>query len=45
MVTPYEDTVLSFVDQVGEFEEGAGTKPAETPWTGGVVVFGVDWGE
>ncbi|KAL1676010.1 hypothetical protein EV122DRAFT_217340 [Schizophyllum commune] len=41
LVTPYEDTVLSFVDQVGEFEEGAGTKPAETPWTGEGSLFSV----
>lgn len=41
LVAPYEDTVLSFVDQVAEFTEGAGTKPEETPWTSEESLFSV----
>ncbi|KAH6616066.1 carbohydrate esterase family 16 protein [Chaetomium sp. MPI-SDFR-AT-0129] len=39
LVTPYEPTVLSFVDQVAEFSGSIGGE--EKPWTGEDALFGV----
>ncbi|KAL1744888.1 SGNH hydrolase-type esterase domain-containing protein [Schizophyllum fasciatum] len=41
LVAPYEASVLSFVDQVGEFATGAGQRPPETPWEGARALFSV----
>lgn len=41
LVTPYEPTVLSFVDQVGEFNASIAKHPAGAPWTSENSLFGV----
>lgn len=41
LVTPYEPTVLSFVDQVTEFSQSIASHPASTPWTSANSLFGV----
>jgi len=33
LVTPYEPTVLSFIDQVAEFSSSVGKKPKGYKWT------------
>ncbi|KAF8148146.1 hypothetical protein K438DRAFT_2087483 [Mycena galopus ATCC 62051] len=40
LVTPYEPTVLSLIDQVNEFlTGGVAAKPATTPWTSANALF------
>lgn len=41
IVTPYEPTVLSFVDQIGQFEASLAKKPATAPWTSDNTLFAV----
>ncbi|ETS76236.1 hypothetical protein PFICI_11623 [Pestalotiopsis fici W106-1] len=41
LVTPYADTVLSFVDQVGEFSTSLASKPDWAPWTSDNTLVGV----
>ncbi|KAJ7777694.1 hypothetical protein DFH07DRAFT_731107 [Mycena maculata] len=41
LVAPYLPTVLSLINQVSEFLEGAGTKPATSPWTSKNSLFSV----
>lgn len=41
LVTPYEPTVLSFVDQVTEFSNSIASHPSTTPWTSENSLFGV----
>ncbi|KAJ6488796.1 hypothetical protein C8R45DRAFT_992883 [Mycena sanguinolenta] len=42
LVTPYEPTVLSLIDQVNEFlTGGVASKPATTPWTSANALFSV----
>lgn len=41
LVPPYTPTVLSYVDQVNQFLNGAGKKPASTPWTSSNALFSV----
>jgi phospholipase/lecithinase/hemolysin len=41
LVTPYEPTVLSFVDQVNEFSEYLARKPSWAPWTSADTLVGV----
>ncbi|KAL2257533.1 hypothetical protein VTK26DRAFT_9512 [Humicola hyalothermophila] len=41
LVTPYQPTVLSFVDQVAQFSESIAGKPDYAPWTGTSALFGV----
>lgn len=41
LVTPYEPTVLSFVDQVTEFSNSIASHPSTTPWTSENALFGV----
>jgi hypothetical protein len=41
LVKPYKPTVLSLTDQVNEFLNGAGTKPAATPWKSSDTLFSV----
>ncbi|KAJ7325951.1 hypothetical protein DFH08DRAFT_1028020 [Mycena albidolilacea] len=42
LVTPFEPTVLSLIDQVNEFlTGGVASKPATTPWTSADALFSV----
>ncbi|KAI0167653.1 hypothetical protein BJ166DRAFT_520377 [Pestalotiopsis sp. NC0098] len=41
LVAPYADTVLSFVDQVGEFSQSLASKPDWAPWTSDNALVGV----
>lgn len=41
IVKPYADTVLSMVDQVNQFSNSLGKKPANVPWTAKNTVVGV----
>ncbi|KAJ7892683.1 hypothetical protein B0H13DRAFT_2528752 [Mycena leptocephala] len=42
LVTPFEPTVLSLIDQVNEFlTGGVASKPATTPWTSANALFSV----
>jgi phospholipase/lecithinase/hemolysin len=41
LVPPYTPTVLSLVDQVNQFLNGAGKKPAATPWTSSNSLFAI----
>ncbi|CAN8104103.1 unnamed protein product [Discula destructiva] len=41
LVTPYEPTVLSLVDQVTEFSDSIASHPSTTPWTSRDTLFGV----
>jgi phospholipase/lecithinase/hemolysin len=41
LVAPYADTVLSFVDQVGEFSASLAAKPDWAPWTASDTLVGV----
>lgn len=41
LVAPYADTVLSFVDQVGEFSQYLASKPDWAPWTSEDALVGV----
>lgn len=41
LVTPWRPDVLSLTDQVAQFLEGAGKKPAETRWTSDNSLFSV----
>ncbi|KAF5679412.1 cellulose-binding GDSL lipase acylhydrolase [Fusarium heterosporum] len=41
IVKPYADTVLSMVDQVNQFSNSVGKKPANVPWTAKNTVVGV----
>lgn len=41
LVTPYEPSVLSFVDQVGEFSESIASHPSYAPWTAENTLVGV----
>jgi hypothetical protein len=42
LVTPFEPTVLSLIDQVNEFlTGGVASKPATTPWTSTNTLFSV----
>ncbi|KAJ7627131.1 hypothetical protein FB45DRAFT_991263 [Roridomyces roridus] len=42
LVTPFEPTVLSLIDQVNEFlTGGVASKPASTPWTSANALFSV----
>jgi len=41
LVTPFEPTVLSFVDQVGQFDEFFASHPAEAPWQSDSTLFAI----
>ncbi|KAF3013731.1 hypothetical protein E8E14_006402 [Neopestalotiopsis sp. 37M] len=41
LVAPYADTVLSFVDQVGEFSASLAAKPDWAPWSADDTLVGV----
>lgn len=41
IVTPYESSVLSFVDQVAEFSESIASHPSYAPWTAENTLVGV----
>jgi hypothetical protein len=41
LVTPYEPTVLSFVDQVKEFNSSIASHPSYAPWTAANTLVGV----
>lgn len=41
LVAPYADTVLSFVDQIGEFSQSLASKPDWAPWTSDNALVGV----
>jgi phospholipase/lecithinase/hemolysin len=41
IVKPYQDTVLSMVDQVNQFSNSVGKKPTKVPWTAKNTVVGV----
>ena len=41
LVTPWTTGVLCLTDQVQQFLEGAGTKPAETKWTEKNALFSI----
>ncbi|SPJ72286.1 related to cellulose-binding GDSL lipase/acylhydrolase [Fusarium torulosum] len=41
IVKPYQDTVLSMVDQVNQFSNSVGKKPAKVPWTAKNTIVGV----
>ncbi|KAJ7053048.1 hypothetical protein C8F01DRAFT_1375591 [Mycena amicta] len=41
LVTPFEPTVLSLTDQVNEFLNGVGKKPASAQWTSANALFSV----
>lgn len=41
LVTPYQPTVLSFVDQVAEFSGSIASKPSYAPWTAQNSLFGI----
>ncbi|TBU26745.1 hypothetical protein BD311DRAFT_808224 [Dichomitus squalens] len=41
LVTPYEPTVLSLIDQVNEFMGQVANKPASAPWTSENALFSV----
>ena len=41
LVAPYETTVLSFIDQIQEFNESIASKPDYAPWTSENTLAGV----
>lgn len=41
LVTPYDSSVLSFVDQTGEFTASLASKPSWAPWTAETALVGV----
>ncbi|PSR77922.1 hypothetical protein BD289DRAFT_444664 [Coniella lustricola] len=41
LVAPFEAGILSFVDEIGEFNDSIATHPATTPWTSENTLFGV----
>jgi hypothetical protein len=41
LVTPYQPTVLSFVDQVSEFSASIASHPSYAPWTANNTLVGV----
>ncbi|KAI1266187.1 carbohydrate esterase family 16 protein [Xylariaceae sp. FL1019] len=41
LVTPYDPSVLSFVDQVTEFSNSIASHPSTTPWTSENTLFGI----
>ncbi|KAI0147715.1 hypothetical protein GGR57DRAFT_243062 [Xylariaceae sp. FL1272] len=41
LVTPYDPSVLSLVDQVDEFSNSIASHPSTTPWTSDNTLFGI----
>lgn len=41
LVTPYEPTVKSLIDQVKQFSDSIATKPSYAPWTASNSLFGI----
>jgi phospholipase/lecithinase/hemolysin len=41
LVTPYESTVLSLIDQVSEFSSSIASKPSYAPWTSADALFAI----